>query len=247
MIKRLPKPLIIIFCVTALFSGLIYLVCCEIRPETIFLIATAVTVFWYTLETNILRNLTEETLKQVACQTQLSRRAQNLTTLSKLISDYNTLRNTREKILKGDRIKLSKFTSLCSSLDQIGMFIYHLPSTEQILLIDQWIETFVKCWTKLKISVDKKRKYNIGRDYAYFEWLANKSFEHYKEVFYPRFKIRSYKCEDIEFDPLKADFPISITEEDLIKKHEKDFIGSKEVQRRYLLFAKENLSESSRT
>jgi len=80
------------------------------------------------------------------------------------------------------------------------------------------------CWIRLKDFVKDKRKYSIGRDYAFFEWLASKSIEFHDEKF-KTFENHFYKYETTGFDYL---------ERDLIKTYRWEFSSAKDIEAAFI-------------
>lgn len=105
------------------------------------------------------------------------RKSQNLKTLVDLINIYNgnEFNDIRARLFRNEEICFSEGFRLCNLLDEIGHITYELPKKDQKIAIEQWAETFIRCWIRLSELVKAKRPRSIGRDYAYFEWLASKS------------------------------------------------------------------------
>lgn len=137
--------------------------------QTIILGITAIVIYQYT--------------HQMTTQTNLLRTSQNLKTLSDLIAYFDKYRDVRQKVFKKEKLLLSEATKLCNSLDSVGHITYRLPREERKVAIEQWAETYIRCWIRLKLFVEDKRACSIGRDYAFFEWLASESLRFQKENF----------------------------------------------------------------
>lgn len=178
MMKRLSTFVVTLLAISAFLSGLVYLIYGEIKSEIIFLIITAVTVFWYTYETYKLR-----------WQSGMN---QNLTFMSELIRYYDAMRekNSLKEIYIGDpktfmsEKNLPVCTEVANFLDGVGQIIYHLSEEQRTIALERWAEVYIRSWIRLKDFVEQKRELSIKRDYPYFEWLACRSLEFHDESFY---------------------------------------------------------------
>ncbi len=197
-------------------------------------LATGLVILLYTIETRKLRKATDKTLIEMTNQTELSRRSQILNTLISLTNYYNRFSGVRGRLFRDEKISFSECTKFCSLLDEVGQIVYELHDKDQEIAISQWNETFIRCWIKLNKFVQKKRPHSVGRDYAYFEWLANKSREDIQTKFSKKFKINFYKCQESEFNPSKDEINMSVIEPDLLKAYEEIFIGSGKVATEFI-------------
>lgn len=159
---------------------------CNIQSSDILLIATALIIYFYTVATF-------GQLKQL-------RLSHNLQTLTNLMPYYNQLRDIRAKVFRkrGESVEFKDCTELSNLLDELGHITYSLPNETQKIAIEQWMETYIRCWIRLKDFVQRKRDYSIGRDYIFFEWLASKSLEILKSM-YPYCHIKFYDYEEKGF------------------------------------------------
>jgi len=204
--------------VSALLSGLFYLIFCEIKTEAIFLIITAVTIFWYTYETYNMR-------KQSA-------KNQNLMFMSELIKAYDSIReaNGLKDIYLGDPRKFMdkdifpNCTKVSNFLDGIGQIVYHLSDEERVIALERWAEVYIRLWIRLKDFVIEKRKLSIKRDYPYFEWLASKSLEFHDERF-PDLDINFYNHDGTKY---------YVSEPELIKNNRSKFRNSTAVEAEFI-------------
>jgi hypothetical protein len=188
--------------------------------QTIILGITGLIVYKYTFE--------------MSEQTKLSRKNMTLNTLIKLTDYYNQFGDVRGKLFRNEKMKLSDCTRLCNFLDEVGHIVYELPKEDQEIAVAQWNENIIRCWIKLKNFVVKKRDFSIGRDYAYFEWLANKSWEDYKQKFSDKFKMHFYKFGDEEINPTKDEIKFEYFETDLLVKYREIFSSSLNIEKEFI-------------
>jgi hypothetical protein len=149
-------------------------------------------------------------------QLKQSRTGQSLKTLSDLNQIYSEpgITEIRARIFQKKQVYFSEFTKFSNFLDGVGHMVFHLPDDDQKIALEQWAETFVRCWIRMGELVYQKRPISIGRDYVYFEWLASKSRELMKETIGGNgIKISFYEFTNLGYKTLET-----------YKYHEKGFV-----------------------
>lgn len=88
----------------------------------------------------------------------------------------------------------AKANRVWTSFDHVGLLIERGLINEEIVM-EEWCETIIKCWDKLKDYINQQREMRGGRYQKYFELLTTRAREYHKKH-YPNEQIKYFKKEE---------------------------------------------------